>query len=193
MEQDAVCAALYQNKRRTEEGLVVGAKGELANVFVVVRSGLQTEKYAVPTEPVVIDQKDCWFAPRVVGIRAGQYLQVTNSDGTTHNIHPMPEKNREWNMSMAPGDGAIRRRFAREELMVPVKCNVHKWMRAWVGVVEHPYFAVTRVDGTYRIENVPAGKLKIGAWQETLGWVEREVTVPPGGIVELNMAIGGSK
>jgi plastocyanin len=193
MEQDAQCAAMYPDKGRREEDLVTGPRGELANVFVYLKEGLAGKKFAIPDQPALIDQKGCWFGPRVVGMRAGQSLQVVNSDSVTHNIHPMPSKNREWNASMAPGDAPIRRKFSHPEVMVPVKCNVHRWMRAWVGVVEHPYFAVTDSAGAFQIPDVPPGRYTIAAWQESLGWVEMPLEVKPGGTTRLEIRFEGKK
>ena len=124
-------------------------------------------------------------------MQTGQALRVTNSDPVTHNIHPMAQVNREWNQSQAPQDTPISRRFAKPELMIPVKCNVHKWMRAWVGVVDHPYFAVTGRDGNFELKNVPPGTYTIAAWHEKLGLKQETVTIAAGGKQSLNFSFNG--
>jgi hypothetical protein len=125
---------------------------------------------------VVLDQRGCRFVPRVVVLRAGQTLQVKNSDPVTHNVHPMPRNNRDWNQQQAPGAPDLLRRFARPEVMIPVKCDIHSWMRTWIAVLDHPYFATTGPGGEFRIEGVPAGRHVLAAWHETLGEQTREVS-----------------
>ena len=145
----------------------------------------------MPTTPVVIDQKGCWFHPRVMGIQVGQTLQVTNSDPVTHNIHPLAQINREWNHSQGQGDAPLARRFLKPEVMIRVKCNIHSWMHAYIGVVEHPYFAVTGPDGSFAIQNIPPGDYVVEAWQETLGTQEQKITVTPSGKIETNFTFKG--
>ena len=139
-----------------------------------------------PRRPVIIDQSGCWFHPRVVGIQTGQILKVINSDPVTHNIHPMAEINREWNHSQGAGDPPIARKFIKPEIMIRVKCNIHSWMHAFIGVLDHPYFAVSNEDGSFEIKNLPPGTYTIAVWQEKLGTQERQVTVPPHGNAEAN-------
>lgn len=147
-----------------DEAVAVRGEGKervLANAFVYIKQGLEDKSFEPPTESVTIDQNGCWFSPRVLGIRVGQTFKVTNSDPLTHNIHPLPEINRDWNQSQSPGDQPLTRRFTQPEVMVRVKCNIHSWMHAWVGVVAHPYFAVTGADGAFhcaifRRERIPS-------------------------------------
>jgi plastocyanin len=157
----------------------VGPKGALANAFIYIKKGLEGKTFAVPATPVVIDQRGCWFRPRIVGIQTGQVLQVINSDPVTHNIHPMAEINREWNHSQGPGDPPMSRKFLKPEIMIPVKCNIHSWMHAYIGVVDNPYFAVSKEDGSFAIENLPPGTYTLGVWQEKLGTQEQQLTVAP--------------
>jgi len=110
---------------------------------------------------------------------AGQKLQITNDDPTNHNVHPMPSANREWNQSQPPGSPPMVQEFARPEVMIPVKCNVHPWMKAYVGVQKHPFYAVTGADGTFTIKGLPPGDYTIEAWQEKYGTKELKVTVGP--------------
>ncbi|MCX6596321.1 MAG: hypothetical protein NTV70_08135 [Acidobacteria bacterium] len=183
MDQDADCAKLHGNSPVPDEAVVVNRNGTLRNVFVYLKSGLEGKTFAPPAATVTIDQKGCWFAPRVLGIQTGQLLTVTNSDPVTHNIHPLAQVNREWNHSQAPEEAPFTRKFLSPEVMVRVKCNVHRWMRAWIGVLDHPYFAVTGADGKFELRHVPPGTYTLAAWQEKLGTQEQTLTVTPAGKV----------
>lgn len=183
MESDPQCAKLHQTQLK-DEAIAVN-NNALGNVFVYIKNGLENKTFATPADPVVIDQKGCWFGPRVLGIQVGQTLKVTNSDPVTHNIHPLAQVNREWNQSQEPGAEALTRKFTQPEVMIRVKCNIHGWMHAWVGVVAHPYFAVTGADGTFTLRNVPPGNYVIETWQEELGKQEQSITLAPSGKGEL--------
>jgi hypothetical protein len=104
------------------------------------------------------------YKPHVLGIMVGQTLDIVSSDPTTHNIHPMPKNNREWNVSQPPGAAPIEQKFAREEVMIPIECNQHPWMRAYIGVLKSPFYAVTGRDGMYTIKGLPPGDYTVGAW-----------------------------
>jgi plastocyanin len=190
MSEDPACVEAHHGKAY-DESLVVNPNGTLSNVFIYLKSGLEGKKFEVPATPVVIDQNGCWFHPRVLGIQTGQILQVTNSDPVTHNIHPLAQINREWNHSQGQGDAPLARKFIKPEVMIRVKCNIHSWMHAFIGVVEHPYFAVTGSDGTFEIRNVPPGNYVIEAWQETLGTQDQNITVTPSGKIETNFTFKG--
>jgi plastocyanin len=114
-----------------------------------VKEGLGNHTFAIPSDPVVLDQSGCKYHPHVLGVMAGQTVKIANSDPTTHNIHPTPKDNREWNESQAPQAPALDKTFAREEIMVPVKCNQHPWMRMFINVVKNPFFAVSGPDGKF--------------------------------------------
>ncbi len=178
MSEDPACVEAHHG-RAYDESLVVSPRGGLANVFIYVKKGLEGKTFAVPSTPVTIDQSGCWFRPRVLGIQMGQDLRVVNSDPVTHNIHPMAQINREWNHSQGAGDPPINRRFLKPEVMIKVKCNIHSWMHAYIGVVDNPYFAVSADDGTFSISNLPPGTYTIGIWHETMGAQEQQVTVAP--------------
>jgi plastocyanin len=179
MSGEPACVEAHKGKAY-EESLVVGAGGSVANAFVYVEKGLEGKLFPTPSSPVVIDQHGCWFRPHVLGIQTGQVLQVVNSDPVTHNIHPMGQVNREWNHSQGPGDEPIDRKFLKSEIMVPVKCNIHSWMHAYLGVLDHPYFAISKDDGTFSIANLPRGTYTLAVWQEKLGTERQQVTVTPG-------------
>jgi len=157
--------------------VVTGEKGALANVVVFVKDSLGDYVFTAPSTPVVLDQQGCMYDPHVVALMAGQTLQVKNADQTTHNIHPMPKDNREWNKSQPPGAAPIEDSFARAELAIPVKCNVHPWMKSYIFVFKNPYYAVTGKDGKFELKNLPPGTYTVTAWQEKYGTVDQTVTV----------------
>ena len=190
MSGDPACAEAHHGAAY-DESVVVNPNGTLSNAFVYIKSGLEGKTFEVPTSPVTIDQRGCWFHPRVLGIQTGQTLQVTNSDPVTHNIHPLAQINREWNHSQGQGDTPLARKFIKPEVMIRVKCNIHSWMHAFIGVVEHPYFAVTGADGTFEIRNVPPGDYLIEVWQETLGTQEQKITLSAAGEVAANFTFKG--
>lgn len=191
MSQDQDCARMQAAQPKADESLAVNKNGTLPNVFVYLKAGLEGKRFEPIAAPATIDQKGCWFGPRVVGVQTAQPLRVTNSDPVTHNIHPMAEVNREWNQSQGPGDEAISRKFAKAELIIRVKCNIHKWMRASIAVVDHPYFAVSGADGTFAIANIPPGTYTVAAWQEKLGWQEQVVTLAPATKIKLSFEYRG--
>lgn len=180
MDEEPLCAKQHGGAVY-DETVIAGKDGALANAFVYIKLGLAGKTFEPPAEPVVIDQKGCGFGPRVLGIQVGQTLKVTNSDPVTHNIHPLAKTNREWNQSQAPGEEPFARRFTQPEVMIRVKCNIHSWMKAWVGAVAHPYFAVTGADGSFQLRNVPPGIYTLEVWQEELGTETQQVTLAPAG------------
>jgi hypothetical protein len=177
---DAVpaCARQHSTPPKSEE-VVLNDNGTVRNVFVWVKSGLPDRQWPTPATPVRLEQHGCVYAPRVLGVMARQDIEIVNGDPTNHNIHPLPKNNPEWNESQPPkGENKIKS-FPRQEIMIPVKCNVHPWMRAYIGVVSHPYFAVTAQDGTFTIANLPPGEYTLEAWQEKFGTQEMKVKVGP--------------
>jgi plastocyanin len=190
MSEDPQCNKLHA-KAVVDQAIVVNKNGTLANVFVYIKGGLEGKKFAPPSFGAVMDQKGCWFEPRVLGIQTGQELEVTNSDPVTHNIHPRAHVNREWNQSQEQGTAPLERRFGYREIMIRVKCNIHNWMHAFIGVVDNPYFAVTGADGRFELKNVPPGEYTIEAWQEELGVQEQHVTVAASGKAEVAFTFKG--
>jgi plastocyanin len=191
MEEDPQCNKLHRTPI-LDPTIAVNKNRTLANVFVYIKGGLEGKKFAPPTFAAVMDQKGCWFEPRVLGIQTGQEFEVTNSDPVTHNIHPRAHVNREWNQSQAEGTAPLERKFMEQEIMIRVKCNIHHWMHAFIGVVDNPYFAVTGSDGTFELKNVPPGEYTIEAWQEELGVVVQRVTVAPSAKTEVAFTFLGS-
>ncbi|MCI0354218.1 MAG: carboxypeptidase regulatory-like domain-containing protein [Acidobacteria bacterium] len=155
---------------------VVAEGGNLANVFVYVKEGFAGSVPA-PAEAATLDQHGCKYVPHVLGVVAGQTIKILNSDDTTHNIHPTPKSNREWNESQAPKAMALEKSFPREELMLAVKCNQHPWMKMYVNVVKHSFFAVSGKDGKFEIRGLPPGDYTLAAVHETLGTRETKVTL----------------
>jgi plastocyanin len=171
MSQDQAC------KGNNMSETIVADSGKLANVFVYVKDGLGDRTFDVPKESVTLDQKGCQYHPHVLGVMTGQNIEIKNDDPTTHNIHPTPKDNREWNESQPPKAAALEKSFAREEIMLPVKCNQHPWMKMYMSVVKSPFFAVTGADGKYEIKGLPPGDYTLAFVQEKLGEQEQKVTL----------------
>jgi plastocyanin len=160
--------------------VVTGTGEALANVVVYVKSDdLNKYSFTTPSQAVPLDQKGCMYDPHIIALMAGQTLEVKNNDQTTHNIHPMPKDNREWNKSQPPGATPIDDSFARPEMAIPVKCNVHPWMKSYIFVFKNPYYAVTSKDGSFEIKNLPPGTYTVEAWQEKYGTQDQTVTIGP--------------
>jgi plastocyanin len=171
MSQDPACKGMNMAESVVADG------GKLANVFVYVKDGLGNRTFDVPKDPVVLDQSGCKYHPHVLGVMAGQTLKIVNSDPTTHNIHPTPADNREWNESQPPQAAPLEKSFAREEIMLPVKCNQHPWMKMYVNVVKSPFYAVTGPDGKFEIKGLPPGDYTLAFVQEKMGAQEQKVTL----------------
>lgn len=184
MNADPACAKLHPSPVVTQE-VMADAKGDLENVIVFVSDGLGDRTFDPPSQPVVVEQKGCMYEPHVLAVRANQTLEVVNDDRTSHNIHPVPANNREWNKAEPPGS-KMDEVFAREEVAIPVKCNVHPWMRGYIAVFKHPYFAVTGKDGTFDLSNLPPGTYTIKAWHEKLGTSTQTVTIGANETKEIN-------
>ena len=171
MSQDPNC----QGSNTAETVVVEG--GKLSNVFVYVKDGLGNRTFPVPADAVTLTQVGCKYKPHVLGVMAGQTIKIVNGDPTTHNIHPTPKDNREWNESQAPQAPAIEKSFAREEISLAVKCNQHPWMKMYVNVVKNPFYAVTGADGKYEIKGLPPGDYTIAFVQEKYGEQTQKVTL----------------
>jgi hypothetical protein len=178
MSATPACSRAHSTPQKSEE-VVVNSNGTLANTFVWIKAGLPDREWPAPSTAVKLDQSGCMYKPHVLGIMTHQGLEIANSDPTNHNIHPLPKVNQEWNESQPPKGENRTKSFARQEIMIPVKCNVHPWMRSYIGVVSHPFFAVTGDDGSFTIKGVPPGTYTLEAWHEKFGPQEMQVTVAP--------------
>jgi plastocyanin len=178
MSADPSCAKLHPAPAMGQD-FVAGSDNSLGNVIVFISDGLQNRTFDVPTEEVTFEQKGCIYEPHVVALRANQKLKMVNSDNTTHNIHPLPANNREWNKA-EPAGMTMEESFPREEIAIPVKCNVHPWMKSYIAVFKHPYFAVTGKDGGFQLPNLPPGEYTVEAWHEKLGTMTQKITVAAG-------------
>ena len=177
LEGDPKCVSENGSPERADESLVVGDNQALQNVFVYVKDGLGAFGFPVPAEPVVLDQDKCRYTPRVLGVRVGQPLSIRNSDPLLHNVRANGQINQPFNMSTPLEGVSFQRTFATKEVMVPFKCDVHAWMTAYVGVLDHPYFGTTAPDGKVVLANLPPGTYTIEAWHETLGTRTQQVTI----------------
>jgi plastocyanin len=180
MAEEPACRDKHPEGPRDPEVVVTG--GKLANVFVYVKSGLPAgATFPRPSAPAVIDQNGCLYEPRVLGVMVGQPLEIRNSDPVSHNIKAVPATNRGFNISQPQAGMTTTRTFTDPEVMVPLECNVHGWMNAFVGVTAHPYFAVSGPDGSFTISGLPAGAYELEAWHEKFGTRTASVTVTDGG------------
>jgi plastocyanin len=176
MSKEPSCAAIHKDKPITTENVMVGANNGLANVVVYVTQGLSGNEAS--TQSVELTQKGCQYIPHVVAVDAGQHMKVINADQTSHNIHPQPTKNQEWNKSQPPSTPPLDVTWANEEIAVPVKCNIHPWMHGYIAVVKGPY-GVSDENGSFSL-NLPPGSYTLTAWQETYGTQTQQVTVAAG-------------
>ena len=189
MEADAICLAAHKDAVYPQTFLI-GEGNTLGNVFVYVKSGDQLEipgkrgltkmDYPAPTEPAILNQKGCDYAPHVLGVMVGQKVKFLNTDGTLHNVHGMCKVNPEFNAAMPNVIKEMEKVFNKPEFMFPVRCDVHPWMVAWMAVMSHPFFTVTTIDGQFEIKNLPAGTYEIEAWHEKLGTKTATIIVKDG-------------
>ena len=175
MASDPACMRTNPDGLRFETFAVTN--GGLDNVFVYVKDGLGNYYFDVPTEAVKVDQQGCRYMPHVFGARVGQPIEIANSDETMHNVHAMPQVNREFNFGQPIKGMKNTEVFTTREVMVPFSCNVHPWMKAYGGILDHPYFAVTSSGGSFELKNLPAGTYTVEAWHEKLPPQTQTVTV----------------
>ena len=161
----------------TAHPVMIGANGSLQNAFVYVKDGLGNLKFPVPATPVVLDQSGCQYSPHVFGVQVGQTVEILNSDPTLHNIHALPMVNQEFNVGQGLQGLRMTHVFSAKEVMVPFKCDVHKWMNAYVGVLDHPFYSVTGADGAFSLKGLPPGTYTIEVWHEKLGTQTQSVTI----------------
>lgn len=189
MNADPYCAGQHSEPVMTEE--VVVNDGTLQNVFVYVKEGLEGKTFDTPTAPVILDQKGCHYTPHVFGVQVNQGVEIVNSDSTLHNVHGMPKESKEFNLGMPIQGMKLTRKFDKPEVMVKFKCDVHPWMNAYAGVLTHPFYAVTGKEGTFKLENLPAGDYTIEAWHEKYGTQTQKVTVDESGPKTVDFSFAG--
>ena len=177
LDADPKCAAMADGGKRPAQSIVLADGNTLQNVFVYVKDGLPSRIYPIPSEPVLLDQQQCRYLPHVLGVQVGQELEVRNSDALLHNVRAEGAVNEPFDVGTPVQGMEITRTFVTREVMIPVKCNVHNWMSAYIGVVEHPFFDVTDGTGTFSIGQLPAGTYTIEIWHEKFGTQTQQVTV----------------
>ena len=181
MDADKVCKAAHKTPQRSEE-VVVNDNNTLGNVLVYVKDGLGNRKFPAPASKMTLDQSGCVYIPHVIGIQTGQDLEVINSDPTLHNVHSLSKVNPQFNVAQPKKGMKLTKKFERPEVF-KVKCEVHTWMGAYIGVFSHPFFAVTGNDGSFTLSKLPAGEYTIEAWHEKYGSQTAKVKVDAGGKV----------
>ena len=177
LDGDSRCVTEIGASERADESILLGNGQALQNVFVYIKDEISGHSFPIPTEPVLLDQDKCRYSPRVLGVRVGQPLAIRNSDPLLHNVRADGKINQPFNMSTPLEGVSFNRTFATREVMVDFKCDVHAWMRAFVGVLEHPYFGTTSQDGRVSLNNLPPGTYTIEAWHEQLGVKTQQITV----------------
>jgi plastocyanin len=179
MAQDPACAMSPYGKNLTEG--IVSSAGKLANVYIYVKDGLGNKVYAAPSTPAVLDQKGCRYVPHVLAAMVGQPIEFRNSDPTMHNVHMQPTVggNQQFDISQPPNGGTTQHTFAKPELMIPVRCNNHPWMNAFINVSPMRFFSVSDADGHFELRGLPPGDYVIGAVHEKMGEQTMQVTVSP--------------
>lgn len=177
LKEDANCGKLHA-EMPTTHFYVTDSKGELADV-VVSLEGMSGKSTGASAPPAELDQKGCEYVPQILAVQTDQKIVIKNSDPVLHNVHDLPNVagNKEQNMAQMPGGADLTFSFSKPEDFLKFKCDVHPWMFAWVSVFDHPYFAVSGKDGTFKIGNVPPGKYKIRAMHRKAGSVTQEVEV----------------
>lgn len=191
MGADPNCLQINAGKRVVQEKVLRSADGGLANVFAFVKGSFPSSAGA--TTNAFIDQRGCTYHPRVQGARVGQFLEVKNSDSTLHNIHSMTTKKNEFNTGQPTAGMVFRTQLKNEEVMLHVKCDVHPWMTGYIGIVRHPYYAVSDATGTFKITGVPAGKQTVTVWHEQYGPLTQSVDVKAGGTTVATFTYAGTE
>ncbi len=184
------CAMSHQDGQIASEELVVN-NGMLQNVFVYVKEGLEGRAFPVPAEKVTVENKGCVYTPHVVGAMVGQDISYVNSDSTLHNVHSYPRVAKGFNLGLPIQGMKQVKKFDKPEVMISLKCDVHPWMLGYVGVLEHPYFAVSDASGAFSIPNLPAGEYTIEAWHEKLGTQTQKITVTANETKEVEFKFAG--
>ena len=186
---DPKCGQLNQGKQVVNEIYKATADGSLANVFVRLEG--QFPKTPIPSTPVILDQKNCIYTPRVTGMMLGQTLEIRNSDNLLHNVHSVSNEENNFNLAQTKAGVVDKYKPKKAEVMMRLGCEVHRWMAAYVGVVTNPYFATSDASGNFTISGVPPGTYTIDAWHEKFGPTKKTVTVKAGGTAAVDFTYAG--
>jgi len=188
---DVYCTNANVGKQVLARSVVTDSQGRLANVIIYVR-GASGEAPPAPKDAVLLDQQNCFYTPHVVALRVGQPLIIRNSDATLHNVHVHAKTNREFNVGQ-PIKGLEKRQvFTKAEMGIHVACDIHGWMSGVIAIFDHPWFAVSGDDGSFRIDALPAGDYVLEAWHETLGTREQRVSVGAGATTDVTFTFEGT-
>jgi plastocyanin len=190
MSSNPQCERQHHGPRKAET-VVVNANKTLQNVFIWIKDGLPQARWTPPAESAKLDQRGCVYEPHVLGIMEGQQLEILNDDPVNHNVHAECRVNAAWNESQPPRAEHKFKQFDAAEVLFPVTCSVHPWMRSYIGVSPHPFFAVTGEDGSFTLKGVPPGTYTVEAVHEKYGRKEGKVTLAPSGSAVLDFAYGG--
>ncbi len=184
------CAA--QHEGTVYAGDVLVRDGRLQNALVYIKGGLGERVFAVPEKPVENNQKGCVFLPRIMALQVDQPIRYLNSDPMAHNVHGLPRNSSQWNFSLGLKGTSRNVTVEAEEVGIEVKCDIHGWMRSYLGVFDHPYFALSSTDGSFRLRNVPPGEYTIEAWHERFGVQSQKISLPEKGeaVVALTFQAG---
>jgi plastocyanin len=191
MGKDPKCSDMNKGKQVVQETVKATIDGSLANVFVRLEGSFPSTP--APKTPATIDQRSCFYSPRVLGVRVGQTLEIRNDDNLLHNVHSVSNHDNQFNVAQAKAGVVDSFKMKNEEVMLKVGCDVHSWMTAYVGVVTNPYFAVTDATGAFEIKNVPPGTYTIDAWHERYGPIKKSVKVTAGGTVTVDFSYTGNE
>jgi plastocyanin len=189
MAADPACAMGAENDAEQ----IVASKGRLANVYIYIKAGATPSQAPANTPPVVMDQKGCRYTPHVIALQQGGTVEFRNSDPTTHNVHTMPGMpgNKGFDVSQMPMGQAQVRRFGQAETMIPLRCNNHPWMNAFVNVADTPFFAVSGADGSFSISGLPPGDYTLAAMHDKLGEQTLPISVSAKGTTKVNFNFAG--
>lgn len=189
---DPYCSSTSPDGHLTEV-FRINDKGEVQNVFVWIQKGLEGKNFPLPAGTVLLDQVGCRYVPHVLGVRVGQGLLIRNSDATMHNIHSTSKANQEFNFGQPQKGAETVKTFEAPEVMVKMKCDVHGWMGAYVGVVSHPFFAVSGEGGDFQLKDLPPGDYEVGAWHEKFGTLTQSLKIEGPGAKELSFTFTNAK
>lgn len=191
LDVDPKCVPLHPAGLLRDE-IVVDEHNNVRWAFVYVARGVNSTPPG-PLIPVLLDQVGCRFDPHVLGVRVNQPINIYNNDKLLHNVHAIPITNKEFNFGLPQAGLYETRTFSRPEIMIKIKCDIHPWMIAWVGVLDHPYFSVTSETGSYGIVNLPPGRYLVKVWHEMYADVDREIDVESGADLRVDFWLDAKK